>query len=63
MIDSSLLKRVDIFSGLSEEQLQKVGAICREAIFQAGEIILQESEESKEMYIVAEGGSRNHDRR
>lgn len=55
MVSSSMLMGVDIFSGLTDEQLKKVGAICQETGFKAGEIILRESAQSKDLYIIAEG--------
>ena len=55
MVNESLLREVDIFNGLSDAQLEKVGAICHEARFMDGDVILQESDQSKEMYVIAEG--------
>ena len=55
MINGSLLKEVDIFNGLTDQQLEKVATRCREVEFNQGGIILHESEQSKEMYIIAEG--------
>jgi CRP-like cAMP-binding protein len=55
MIEKPLLKSLDIFSGLNEQLLDKIAGLCQEKPFSEGDIILQESEQSKEMYIIAEG--------
>jgi CRP-like cAMP-binding protein len=55
MINEALLREVDLFNGLSDEQLKKVGAVCHEVTFEDGDVILKENEQSKEMYIIAEG--------
>ena len=55
MINGPLLKEVDIFNGLTDQQLEKVATRCREVEFNQGDIILHESEQSKEMYLIAEG--------
>lgn len=55
MVDGTLLRQVDIFSGLTGQQLDAIGAGCHEAEYSEGDTILHESEQSKEMYIIAEG--------
>ena len=55
MINGPLLKEVDIFNGLTDQQLAKVVTRCREVELNQGDVILHESEQSKEMYIIAEG--------
>jgi CRP/FNR family cyclic AMP-dependent transcriptional regulator len=55
MVDGALLQEVDIFNGLTDQQLDTIAASCQEAQYSEGDIILHESEQSKEMYIIAEG--------
>lgn len=55
MVNGALLKEVDIFNGLTGQQLEKVAARWQEVELNLGDVILHESEQSKEMYIIAEG--------
>jgi CRP/FNR family transcriptional regulator/CRP/FNR family cyclic AMP-dependent transcriptional regulator len=50
-----LLKGVDIFEGLTEEELRRVAAICREAKYAKGQIVTSQGEEGDEMFIVRDG--------
>ncbi|MBI3158572.1 MAG: cyclic nucleotide-binding domain-containing protein [Chloroflexi bacterium] len=50
-----LLKSVDMFSDLSEAQIQRVEAVCSEASFAMDEAIFEENSPSKEFYIIVEG--------
>ena len=52
---SLLLKRVQLFANLNENELEKLANICQERPFQAGELIIEQNTTGKEMYIVAEG--------
>ncbi len=52
---SSLLKRVQLFANLNEEELQTVADICQKRPFQAGDLIIEQNTTGQEMYIVAEG--------
>lgn len=51
----SILKQVDAFNGLTDEQLEKVAFRCQEMLLAQGDIILYESDQSDEVYVVAEG--------
>lgn len=51
----NLLKRVQMFSNLSEAELEQVANICVEKQATAGELILEQDTTGTEMYIVAEG--------
>ena len=55
MVDASELRRIDVFSGLSEQQLQRIATIAREKRLSKGDIVLKENEQSQEMYLIAEG--------
>jgi CRP-like cAMP-binding protein len=55
VVDKSLLRHLDIFGGLNDQQLDKIASHFHENRFNEGDIILQENEHSNEMYIIAEG--------
>ncbi len=50
-----LLKGVDIFEGLTEQELRRVAAICREARYAKGQVVTSQGEEGDEMFIVRDG--------
>ncbi len=50
-----LLKGVDIFEGLTEQELRRVAAICREARYAKGQIVTSQGEEGDEMFVVRDG--------
>jgi len=49
------LKQSDIFYQFTPTQLELVANLCREEVFQAGEIVFKENSSSKELYIIAQG--------
>ncbi|MCI0518974.1 MAG: cyclic nucleotide-binding domain-containing protein [Chloroflexi bacterium] len=51
----NVLKQADIFYQLSQEQLEAVAALCREARFANGETVFNEGSRSDDLYIVIEG--------
>ncbi len=56
MVSIDLLKRVSIFSGLSEEQLARIAKLCRSATHSKGDDVVREGDPSNELYIIQEGG-------
>jgi len=50
-----LLKGVDMFEGLTEQELRRVGAICREAKYAKGQIVTSQGQEGDEMFVVRDG--------
>jgi CRP-like cAMP-binding protein len=56
-VTADTLKHVEIMNGLSDEQLAQVAAVCREQVFDAGEIIVRECEPTRELYIIASGSA------
>ena len=50
-----LLKGVDIFEGLTEQELRRVAAICREAKYAKGQIVTSQGQEGDEMFVVRDG--------
>jgi CRP/FNR family cyclic AMP-dependent transcriptional regulator len=55
MVSIDLLKRVSIFSGLSDEQLRRIAGLCRVKAHDKDDVIVRESDPSNELYIVQEG--------
>lgn len=49
------LKQSDIFYQFTPTQLEMLANLCREVVFQAGDIIFKENSSSKELYIIAQG--------
>ncbi len=50
-----VLQQVDIFYEIPDEYLEKVAEVCREEVYQKGDIIVQEHTPSNEIYIITEG--------
>jgi CRP-like cAMP-binding protein len=51
----NFLKQSDIFYQFTPTQLELVGNLCQEVVFNADEIIFQENSGSKELYVIAQG--------
>ncbi len=51
----SILRQVDIFYGISRENLEKVAGVCKEVAYKRGDIIVKENTPSDELYIITEG--------
>ncbi len=49
------LRGVELFDGLSDEELARLGAVCREAQYRKGEVITQQGQPGSELFIVREG--------
>ena len=54
-MDEKILKKVELFSGLSLDELQAVAAICREKSLHPGEVIARQGDPGDEFYIVTAG--------
>jgi CRP/FNR family cyclic AMP-dependent transcriptional regulator len=52
---NQLLKVVDIFNDLSEEQVTRITGLCSELVFNKGELILAEGAYSQDLYIIVQG--------
>lgn len=52
---SNLLKRVQLFANLQQDELEKLAAICQEKSASAGDVIISQNTTGNEMYIVANG--------
>ena len=55
MAEIKFLKNVDIFKGLSDDQLNKIQAGCREIEYQIGNRLFAEGEKSDRVWIVLTG--------
>jgi CRP/FNR family transcriptional regulator, cyclic AMP receptor protein len=51
----NFLKQSDIFYQFTPTQLELVGNLCQEVVFNTGEIVFQENSGSKELYVIAQG--------
>jgi CRP/FNR family cyclic AMP-dependent transcriptional regulator len=56
-IAARTLKRIEIMNGLTEDQLDQIAAVCRERVYQAGEVIVRHREPTDELYIIASGSA------
>ncbi len=55
MSNVDLLKEVDIFEGLNEEQYQRVAEICRELHYNNGDVVFEENSKGDELFIINNG--------
>jgi CRP-like cAMP-binding protein len=55
MANVEVLKEVDIFAELTEDQLTRIDALCSEQSFEQGARIFQENSLSQELYIIMNG--------
>jgi len=51
----SFLKQCDIFYQFTPTQLEMVANLCKEVVYQAGDVIFKENTSSKELYIIMQG--------
>lgn len=51
----NFLKQSDIFYQFTPTQLELVGNLCQEVVFNTGELVFQENSSSKELYIITQG--------
>jgi len=49
------LRKLDMFNGLSDEELSSVAAICTEASYRAGDIILNIKDPTENFYLIRSG--------
>jgi len=55
MIPIQLLRKVSIFEGLTDGQLERIAEICREETHPAGSLIIEEGEPAERLYVLREG--------
>lgn len=51
----ALTERIRLFEGLTEEQIQRLGASCGQATFSEGDTIFSSGDECSETYVLLEG--------
>jgi CRP/FNR family cyclic AMP-dependent transcriptional regulator len=49
------LRKLDMFNGLSDEELSSVAALCSEASYKAGDIILNIKDPTENFYLIRSG--------
>lgn len=55
MVPVEFLKKIALLNGLSDEEIAQVAEVCREAVVNRGDVILEENAPSDAMYIIREG--------
>jgi CRP/FNR family cyclic AMP-dependent transcriptional regulator len=50
-----LLRSVELFDGLADDDLEEVAAICTQRTFMDGEILAKQGEAGTELFIISEG--------
>jgi CRP-like cAMP-binding protein len=55
MVPIDSLRRVEILSGLTDEQLARVASICQVVIFQSQESVVREGDPSDDLYVIHRG--------
>lgn len=51
----NFLKQSDIFYQFTPTQLELVGNLCQEVVYNSGEIVFHENSSSKELYVIVQG--------
>jgi len=57
MVSTDLLKRLGLFSDLTDDQLARIASLCREEVHDKDDVIVREKEPSTELYIIQEGSA------
>ena len=55
MVPIDSLRRVEILSGLTDEQLARVASICQVVTFQSRESVVREGDPSNDLYVIHRG--------
>jgi len=55
MIPIQLLRKVSIFEGLTDSQLERIAEICTEETHPAGSLIMEDAEPAERLYVLREG--------
>ncbi len=51
----SVLRSIELFHGLTREQIAAVGALCEPLVFERQQVIIEQGAPGDSMYIIAEG--------
>ncbi len=52
---ADIIRRIPILKGFSEEQIQKILAVCTEEAFKEGDMLFEEGAESRNIFILLSG--------
>ena len=52
---TDMLRRSELFSGLTDEQLEKIASLAEEVHYQSGDVVVREGETGDEIYVVRDG--------
>lgn len=52
---TNFLKQSDIFYQFTPTQLELVGNLCQEVVYNSGEVVFPENSSSKELYVIMQG--------
>ena len=55
MISIRFLRKIPLFEGLSDEELEKIATLCREEVYEAGTVVHEEGAAADCLYIVLDG--------
>ena len=55
MVSTQILKKVRLFEGLSDSELEKIASLSREEEYRAGATLFEEGHPARDLYIVEEG--------
>ncbi|MFZ6026546.1 MAG: cyclic nucleotide-binding domain-containing protein [Chloroflexota bacterium] len=55
MSDSRILEMVDIFSDLTPDQLKLIYSVCKEKVYNKGDLIIQEHTPNTDFYVLLDG--------
>jgi len=55
MIPIQLLRKVSIFEGLTDSQLERIAELCTEETHPAGSLIMEEGEPAERLYVLRDG--------
>jgi CRP-like cAMP-binding protein len=55
MVTVDSLRRVEVLTGLTDEQLARVASICQKQVYNAQDVIVREGEPSDEIYVIHRG--------
>ncbi len=55
MVTIQTLSKFPIFQGLTDDELERIAALCREEVYEAGTVVHEEGSTAQHLYIVQEG--------
>jgi CRP-like cAMP-binding protein len=50
-----ILKRVELFDGLTPQELESIAELCREEAYESGEVIAKQGDQGDKLYVICEG--------